>query len=218
MKKIYIKESQLELISGLNNKDEEVTFEEFFINIKDFLKGILQKPHETNPSELFTNRGITKNELISKLKDINLIKSEEKIDERPRVEGGKKVAIHTIKYNVLKNRFKDKLKCLYKDIFVESYNPQVFSDTSKVIEDILSMDSDNAYHNRGGFDKTIVSEDGEGGGATSCGSVMQGGGSNPSAGQYDVPFKNVQRRDFWKPALKRNKDEKNNSISMNRLS
>lgn len=53
-------------------------------------------------------------------------------------------------------------------------------------------------------------------GATSCGGAMQGGGGNPSAGQYDVPLGTVQRRGFYGPALKRNKDEKNSSISMNR--
>jgi hypothetical protein len=54
------------------------------------------------------------------------------------------------------------------------------------------------------------------GGATSCGNVMQGGGSNPDSGQYTVPFGNIQRRKFYSSSLKRNKDEKNGSISMNR--
>lgn len=63
--------------------------------------------------------------------------------------------------------------------------------------------------------ESILSEDGEGamgtGGATSCGNVMQGGGSNPSAGQYDVPFQ------ADKETKKRNKDFKNGSISMHRV-
>lgn len=58
----------------------------------------------------------------------------------------------------------------------------------------------------------FLTEDGEG--ASSCGSVMQGGGSNPSAGQYDVPFKNIQRRDFWYKSLSR-KNGKNKSLSIN---
>lgn len=211
MKKIYIKESQLNLISDL--RDEEVTFEEFFINVKNFLKGLMKKPHETKTSELFNKRGISKDELISKMKDISLLKSEEKIDEVPKTEGGKKVAVHTIKYSIPKNRFKEKIEYLYKELFNESYSKQVFSNNKQMINDILEMDNDSAYKNRGGYDESLVSEDG----ATSCGSVMQGGGSNPSAGQYDVPFGGVQKRDFWKPALKRNKDEKNKSISMNRL-
>lgn len=218
MKRVYINESQLELLNGINKNNDEVTFYEFFVNVKSFLKDLMKNPHETTPSELFSKKGISKDELISKMKDINLITSDEKIDEVVKDGGdGKKVAIHTIQYKIPKNRFKDKIKYLYKDMFIES-KKQVFSNSSDMVKDMLEMDYDGAYHNRGGFDKSLVSEEGEGGGATSCGSVMQGGGSNPSAGQYDVPFKNVQKRSFWSPALKRNKDEKNKSISMNRLS
>lgn len=188
MKKIYINESQLSVINGLEN-NEEVTFDEFCIGIKDLLKDLMKKPHEAKPSELFTKKGIGKDDLISKMKDIGLIVSSEKINEVPKQIGEeeKLVAQHTIQYKIPKNRFNEKIKSLYKDLFVECND----------------------------LNKTLVNEDGEGG-ATSCGSVMQGGGTNPSAGQYDVPFKNVQRRSFWNPALKRNKDSKNKSISMNR--
>lgn len=215
MKKIYITEFQLNLLKPKDK--EEVTFQEFFINIKDFLKGLMKLPYETKPSELFQKRGIDKDKLISKMKDINLIVSSEKIFEVPKDGTNKKVAKHTIKYSIPKNNFNEKLKSLYKCMFLESNNPQVFDNNKKIINDILVMDDDDAYKNRGGFDKSLIDEDGECG-ATSCGSVMQGGGLNPSAGQYDVPFKNVQKRDFWKPALTRNKDEKNKSISMNRKS
>ena len=217
MKKIYIKESQLELLNE-SNINEEVTFYDFFVNVKSFLKDLMKKPYESKPSNLFLNIGVCKDELISKMKDINLIVGNEKIIEVPKDGENKKVAKHIIQYKIPKNRFKDKLKSLYKEFFSESINkPQVFDNTDDIIKNMLKMDSDNAYKKRGGFDKTLVSEDGEGG-ATSCGNVMQGGGSNPSAGQYDMPFKNIQKRDFWKPALTRNKDEKNKSISMNRKS
>lgn len=43
-------------------------------------------------------------------------------------------------------------------------------------------------------DNKLVNEDG---GATSCGSAMQGGGLNPDAGQYIKPFGNVQRRKIY---------------------
>ena len=46
MKKIYIKESQLSIISDNLNKEKEVTFYEFFINIKSFLKDLLNKIYE----------------------------------------------------------------------------------------------------------------------------------------------------------------------------
>lgn len=42
MKKVYIKESQLHLL--LKEEKKEVTFYEFFINAKSFLKDLLTKP------------------------------------------------------------------------------------------------------------------------------------------------------------------------------
>lgn len=114
------------------------------------------------------------------MKDLGIIKSKEKIDEVPMKEGNgtKLVAKHYIQYVIPKKRFDEKMKVLYNDLFKESYNPQVFSDSSTLINDVIDMDDDNAYKNRGGLNKEVVSEDG---GATSCGSVMQGGGGNPDA-------------------------------------
>lgn len=62
----------------------------------------------------------------------------------------------------------------------------------------------------------VILEDGEGGGAFAGGGgasnaagVMQGGGINPGAGQYDVPMGSVQRRKtytkFWDDANSRPK-------------
>ena len=60
---------------------------------------------------------------------------------------------------------------------------------------------------------SVIEEEGEGGGM-SCGFAMQGGGTNPSAGQYDAPITaGPIDRKFWKPALKRGK---NKSISINK--
>ena len=129
------------------------------------------------------------------------------------------VAKRYVKYSIPRKNFEDKIKKLYKQIFNESEVKHVFQDTEKLITDMLDMDSDNAYRNRGGYDKNLVSEEGAaaaGGGATSCGNVMQGGGGNPDAGQFITPVSPTQRRSFWKPAMKRNKDEKNGSITMNR--
>lgn len=177
MKKIYIKESQLSIISDNLNKEKEVTFYEFFINIKSFLKDLLNKPYEAKPSELFNS--ISKDELLKKMKDKGIVISSERIDEVPESDGSsKKVAKHFIMYKIPKNNFEGKIKTLYNEM----------------------------------YKKDSLNEDG----ATSCGSVMQGGGGNPDSGQYTTPMSPVQRRKFWEPALKRNKDEKNNSISMNR--
>ena len=180
MKRIYIKENQLHL---LEQEEKEITFYEFFINVKSFLKDLLKKPSDADVSGVLKSKGISKNGLICKMKDIGLIKSDDRIDEVP----------------------------------VEEERKHVFKDTEKLITDILDMDSDNAYKNRGGYDKDIMNEDGAAsGGATSCGNVMQGGGGNPDAGQFITPVSPTQRRSFWKPAMKRNKDEKNGAMTMNR--
>ncbi len=176
MKNIYITENQLNLLKDESNK--EVTFYEFVISVKQFLKDLLKKPSEAKLNDILSNSGIKKNDLIDKMKDIGMIKSNERIDEVPMNE--KKVAKRYITYKIPKANFKNKLKKLY--------------------DELISSDKEE-----------LVSEDG----ATSCGSVMQDGGTNPSAGQYDVPFKSGQRRKFWSPALKRNNDSKNKSISIN---
>lgn len=202
MRKVYIKENKLHLLLQ-ENETKEVTFYEFFINAKSFLKDLLTKPSEAEPSELFKTNGISKNELLSKMKNIGLIKSDERIDEVPVEEekkthpyGTKLVAKHYIKYTIPKKRFEDKMKELYKELFVECDKKHVFKDTDKLITDILDMDSDNAYKNRGGYDKDLVSEDGAAsGGATSCGNVMQGGGTNPDARTiYNTSITNTKKK------------------------
>lgn len=209
MKSIYITENQLKRLS--EQEKEEITFYEFFINVKKFLKDLLTKPSQAEPSSILT-RNISKSELLQKMDDLGIIKKSEKIDEVPVEEDLKKVAKHFIQYKVPKRNFEEKVKELYKDIVSENISTKsVFGNEQELVDEIKNMDYDNAYATRGG-----LNEEGEGGGATSCGSVMQGGGSNPDAGQYTVPFGNVQRRKFYSDTLKRNKDSKNGSISMNR--
>ena len=58
------------------------------------------------------------------------------------------------------------------------------SELKRIFKDIINIS----------YDKDRLNEDGEGGGAASCASVMQGGGDNPGAGTYDTKFGNVNRR------------------------
>lgn len=205
MKNIYITEQQLRKIT--EEEQKEITFYEFFVNVKKFLKDLLTKPSKAEPNKLLLHK-IDKTELLRKMEDLGIIKKNEKIEEVMVDEGTKKVAKHIIQYKVPKRNFEEKVEELYKEIMKEQF---VFANEQELVDQIKSMDYDNAYRNRGG-----LNEEGEGGGATSCGSVMQGGGSNPDAGQYTVPFGSVQRRKFYGDTLKRNKDFKNGSISMNR--
>ena len=73
MTKIYIKENQVSLLINEEQR-EEVTFYEFVINVKQFLKDLLKKPIEAKPSDLLTKAGLTKDELLKKMKDIGMIK------------------------------------------------------------------------------------------------------------------------------------------------
>ncbi len=208
MKNIYITENQLKKLYEQEN--EEVTFYEFFVNVKKYLKDLLTKPADAEPSSILT-RNVSKNELLKKMTDLGIIKKSEKIDEVPVEEDTKKVAKHFVQYKVPKRNFEEKVKELYKEVVSENISKSVFGNEQELVDEIKNMDYDNAYATRGG-----LNEEGEGGGATSCGSVMQGGGLNPDAGQYTTPFGNVQRRSFYGDTLKRNKDSKNGSISMNR--
>ena len=185
-KKIYINESQLMLIQ---ENTEEVTFYEYFTHIKKFIEMLLKDPNNAEVGSLFTSHGFSKADMLKKLIDGGVVIRKETIKELPYEPNGKKESKYVVKYSVPKKNFDKKLKRLYTELF-----------------------PDNVNENR------TINEDGEGGavGGTGCGSVMQGGGTNPSAGQYDVPFGGVQKKGFWKPALTRNKDEKNKSISINR--
>lgn len=206
MKNIYITESQLKVLA--EKQDNEITFYEFFVNVKKFLKDLLTKPAQAEPNQMLLHK-IDKTELLRKMEDLGIIKKSEKIDEVTVDEDIKKVAKHFVQYKVPKRNFEDKVKELYKEVIKEQF---VFANEQELVDEIKAMDNDGAYTTRGG-----LNEEGEGGcGATSCGSVMQGGGTNPDAGQFTVPFGNVQRRKFYGDTLKRNKDSNNGSISMNR--
>lgn len=189
MKTIYLTEAQVRRLKEANEKkNEEVTFYEFLTNIKDFLKKLLKNPSEAQPSEMLMMFVKDKNDLIGKMKTIGLIKSKERIDEIP-VEEDK----HPYGKKMVAKRF------ITYSIPKSRFGEKV----KQLYDDIIE-------------NKDIVTEEGEGGGgATTCASVMQGGGANPSAGQYDVPFGSVQRRKFWTKAMSRNDDEENKSISIN---
>lgn len=151
MKKVYINENKLTL---LKEEDEEVTFYEFLQNTKKFLKDLLRNPAEAETSELFSRHGISKDDLIKKMKKIGLLKSKENIIEVPIEEetvkpSGKLRAKHTIQYLIPRKRFKEKIKELHKQLFGE--NKSFFKDEEKMKEDILNGSDGEIYKIRGGI-------------------------------------------------------------------
>lgn len=113
---VRINEDKLHL---LKEDDEEITFYEFFVNAKSFLKDLLTKAvDDSSTPELFKRHNISREDLINKMKDLDIIRTKENITEVPKNDGsGKLRAKHTIQYIVCTKRFGDKMKELHKEIF-----------------------------------------------------------------------------------------------------
>jgi len=117
MARIIINENQLKVIK----ESREVTFYEFFVNAKQFLKDLLDKPSDAEPSSLFKEVGLTKGELVNKMKDLGIVKSKENITEVPTEDGSTKLrAKHTIQYSIPRKRFNEKMHELHKEIFIDN--------------------------------------------------------------------------------------------------
>lgn len=176
-------------LSLLKESQEEVTFFSFFNNIKQFLKELLNDPINAKPNEFLRKQGFNKSGLVKKLIDKGIITKKEDIKEVPNTmsEDSSEESVYSVQYNVPKKNFEKKIHRLYSKL----------------------------------YENEVIEEDGEGsvggGGSISAG---LGGATNSNisaAAMYDAPFGGVQRRKFYGDALKRNKDEDNGSISMNRL-
>lgn len=203
---IIINESQIEAIKESN---EEVTFFEFFNNVKDFLRGLLEDPINTKPNEFWKKHGFNKSGLIKKLMDANILDRSEKIKEYPVTEATKMESKYIVKYKVRKKNFERKLHRLFSSLFETN---SVFKDEKILKDDIMNSKFGDMYRQRGG-----IKEEGEGGGDAGGSPFAGATNANISASaMFDVPVGGVQRRNFYSDSLKRNKDSKNNSISINR--
>jgi hypothetical protein len=111
MKKIiYIKESSLNLLKPL-------PFLLFFKEIVAFIKGLLNDPIGTKPSETLKKYGFENGILRNKLLDYDIITKKEDISEPYDEESGKMVSRYSVSYKVPKENFKDKIRKLYNDSF-----------------------------------------------------------------------------------------------------
>ena len=111
--KIYISENKLNL---LRESDEEVTFYEFFTEVKNFIKGLLDDPFGSTVGDLLKSHGITRSVLINRLLDRGIITKKEKIDEPYDADGNLK-SMHYIQYKVPRKNFEQKMHRLYSQMF-----------------------------------------------------------------------------------------------------
>ncbi len=148
--KIYINESQLETI---NNSEKEITYYEFNIWVRNFLKLLLSNPAEAEPNASLKQLGLNKKDLIKKLKKRGMLTSDENITEVPNEDDEtKKRAKYVIKYSVPRKNFERNMHRLHTEICESEWKPKsVLSDEAEEIRKILDMDDDNAYKDRGGY-------------------------------------------------------------------
>ncbi len=116
MATIYVTEDQLALIK---ESSEEVTFYRFFIEVKNYMKDLLNDPIEAKPSEFFSKHGISKSTLLNKLLERGIVNRKETIDE-PTDADGNITSSHTLQYSIPRKNFELKLHRLYSYFFERS--------------------------------------------------------------------------------------------------
>ena len=111
--KVVLKEEKLLLLKESN---DEVTFYKFFTEVKNFLKKLLVDPINAEPSDFIKSHGITKNDLLNKMLDKDIINKKENIDE-PSDADGKMKSRHYLQYSIPKKNFEEKMRKLYLYFF-----------------------------------------------------------------------------------------------------
>lgn len=107
---IHINESTYDRVKPL-------PFLTFFEEVLKFIKGLLNDPIGTRPSELLKKYGFENGELRKKLLDYDIITKKENISEPFDEKNGKMVSKYSVSYKVPKENFKNKIRKLHTDEF-----------------------------------------------------------------------------------------------------
>ena len=121
MKLIHLSESRFNTI--LEEK-KELPFQTFYEEVLKFIKGLLNDPIGTKPSEILREYGLHNGMLRKKLLDFNVISKEEDIREPYDETDGNQTSRYYVKYSVPRENFKDKLRKLYSSLtsIAEAYH------------------------------------------------------------------------------------------------
>jgi hypothetical protein len=114
MKKIHVNESKF---SKLLEEKKELPFLTFYEEVVKFIKGLLNDPIGTKPSDILIGYGIHNGDLRKKLYDFNIITKKENIDEPFDETTGYRTSRYYVSYKFHKENFKDKVRELYKNLF-----------------------------------------------------------------------------------------------------
>ena len=107
---VYVNESSLQALKPL-------PFLSFFKEVLAFVKGLLNDPIGTKPSDVLKKYGFDNGTLRKKLLDYGVITKKENISEPFDETNGKMISRFSVSYRVPKENFKDKIRKLHNDTF-----------------------------------------------------------------------------------------------------
>lgn len=114
MKLIHLSESRF---NAILEEKKEIPFQTFYEEVLKFIKGLLNDPIGTKPSDVLKEYGIHNGMLREKLLDFNVITKEEDIREPYDETDGNQTSRYYVKYSVPRENFKDKLRKLHSALF-----------------------------------------------------------------------------------------------------
>lgn len=99
------------------NELKPLPFLDFYNEVVNFVKGLLNDPIGTEPSDVLRKYGFTNGKLRKYLLDYDIITKKENITEPFDERNGKMVSKYSVSYRVPKENFKDKIRKLHNDVF-----------------------------------------------------------------------------------------------------
>lgn len=123
MKIIHLRESSFDRVLFEDEK-KELPFQTFYEEILKFIKGLLNDPIGTKPSEILKSYGLHNGMLRKRLLDYGVIKKEEDIREPYDETDGNQKSRYYVKYSVPRENFKDKLRKVHSNLMAvqEAYH------------------------------------------------------------------------------------------------
>ena len=115
MKIIHLNESSFKrILSEGDEEKRELPFQTFYEEVLKFIKGLLNDPINTKPSEILVDSGWDNGTLRKELYDNGIIIKKEDIREPYDETSGKQTSRYYVSYRVPRENFKDKLRKLHK--------------------------------------------------------------------------------------------------------
>ena len=116
MKIVHLNESSFNRVLTEDEEKKELPFQTFYEEVLKFIKGLLNDPIGTKPSEILRDYGLHNGMLRKRLLDYGVITKEEDIREPYDETDGKQESRYYVSYKVPRENFKDKLRKLHSSL------------------------------------------------------------------------------------------------------